>query len=103
MRHTHRLKSVFLKAVLATAALGGFLLAAGTASAKTNDGDEGHRRAAYSDWRFRASDRQSGNYSPQANYWRHNRREAYESPRDYRRSDRRENEWREQRRDRDRD
>jgi hypothetical protein len=88
--HKHLLKSVFGKAVLATAALSGFLLLAGAPSAKANDFDDCNRRTAYSDWRLHESVEHSGYYSPQANYWRHERHEAYERLDTYRRRESRE-------------
>jgi hypothetical protein len=96
----HLVKSVFGKAALATAALGGFLLFAGTPSAKANDWDDDNRRAAYTDWRLHESIEHFGYYSPQANHWRHERHEAYERVERYRRHYRREQDWRERHRDR---
>jgi hypothetical protein len=93
--HKHLLKSVFDKAALATAALGGFLLFAGAPSAKANDWDDCNRRATYADWQLRVSIGHFGYYSPQASYWRHERHEAYERLERYRRREWREREWRE--------
>lgn len=45
-------RSIFSKAALATAALGGFLLFAGAPGAKANDWDDCHRRVVYNDWRY---------------------------------------------------
>jgi hypothetical protein len=77
--HTHLLKSVFGKAALAAAALGGFLFLAGAPSAQAHDWDD-HRRAAirYDDWRLREAIERHGFYSREANYWRHERHEAFE-------------------------
>jgi hypothetical protein len=93
--HKHLLKSVFGKTVLAAAALSGFLFFAGAPSAKANDWDDCNRRAAYSDWRLHESVEHFGYYSPQANYWRHEGHEAYERLDRYRRTERRDHEWRE--------
>jgi hypothetical protein len=101
--HKHLWKSLFGKPALATAALGGFLLFAGTPSAKANDWDDCNRRAAYTDWGLHESIERFGYYSPQANHWRQERHEAYERLKRYRRNERREHEWREHRGDRDRD
>jgi len=93
--HKHLLKSVFGKILLATAALGGFLLFAGAPSAKANDWDDCNRRAAYSNWRLHESIEHFGYYSPQATYWRHERHEAYAQLQRYRRQEWRERAWRE--------
>lgn len=93
--HKHLLKSVFGKAALATAALGGFMLFAGAPGAKANDWDDCNRRAAYTDFRFHESVEHFGYYSPQARFWRHERHEAYEQLQRYRRHEWREREWRE--------
>src|SRR6266851_1855828 len=93
--HEHLLKSVFGKAALATAALSGFLLFAGTPSAKANEWDDCNRRAAYADWRLHVSIEHFGYYSPEAGYWRHERHEAYERVERYRRHPWRAHEWRE--------
>jgi len=69
--HKHLGRSVFGKS-----ALGGFLLFAGTPSAKANDWDDYNRRAAYSNWRLHEAIEHFGYYRPQANHWRHER--AYE-------------------------
>src|SRR5260370_28206396 len=93
--HEHLLKSVSGKAALATAALSGFLLFAGTPSAKANEWDDCNRRAAYADWRLHVSIEHFGYYSPEAGYWRHERHEAYERVERYRRHQWRAHEWRE--------
>ena len=98
----HLLKSIFGKAALATAALGGFLLFAGAPSAKANNWDDCNRRAAYSDWRLHESIERFGYYSPQASHWRHERHEAYERLERARR-EWREHEWREHERREHRD
>ncbi len=100
--HRHLVKSIFGKAALATAALGGFFLFAGAPSAKANDWDDCNRRAAYADWRLHESIEHFGYYSPQANHWRHERQEAYERL-EHKRHEWRERERREHRRDWDRD
>ena len=87
--------TVFGKAALATAALGGFLLLAGAPGAKANDLDDCNRRAAYTEWRFHEAVEHFGPYSRDARYWAHERREAYERAGHCRQ------EWREHHRDRD--
>ena len=92
--HKHLRKLLFGKAALATAALTAFLLLAGAPSAKANDWDSCNRRVAYVEFRLHESIAYFGYYSPQANYWRHERREAFEQLERYRRQWR-EREWRE--------
>ncbi len=92
-------KSSFGKAALATAALSAFLLLLGAPSAKADQGDSGHRRIAYVEFRLHESIVYFGYYSPQANYWRHERQEAFEQLERYRRREWREHERREHRRD----
>src|ERR1700730_3767939 len=73
--HTH-LKSRFAKAALAAAALGGFLFFVGAPGAAARDHDDYRRPAArYDDSRLREAREDHGFYSPQANYWRHERNE----------------------------
>src|SRR5882724_11665693 len=96
--HKHLWKLLFGKAALATAALTAFLLLAGAPSAKANDWDSCNRRVAYVEFRLHESIAYFGYYSPQANYWRHERREAFEQLERYRR-EWRERERREHRRD----
>ena len=55
-------RTVFGKALFATAALGGFLLLAGAPGAKANDWDDCHRRVAYSELRYRAAVERCGPY-----------------------------------------
>ena len=98
--HKHLLNSVFGKAFLATAILGGFLLLAGAPSAKANDWNDCNRRVAYTEWRLHQAIVYFGYYSPQADYWRYQRQEAYEELERYRRYEWsarawREREWRE--------
>ena len=94
-RHEHLWRSLFGKAALATAALSAFLLLAGAPSAKANDWDRCNRRVAYVEFRLHESIAYFGYYSPQANYWRHERHEAFERLERYRRREWREREWRE--------
>jgi len=76
--HTH-LKSVFGKAALAAVALGGYLFFAGAPGAAAHDRDDYRRPAVrYDDHRLREATEDHGFYSPQSNYWRHERREALE-------------------------
>jgi hypothetical protein len=77
--HKHLLKSVFGKAALAAVSLGGFLFFAGAPSAQARDRDDYHRPVIrYDNWRLHEAREHRGYYSPQANYWRHERREAFE-------------------------
>jgi hypothetical protein len=92
------LKSWFGKAALATAALGGFLVLAGAPGAKASDWDDYNRRAGYTEFRLRESIHRYGYYSPQANYWRHERHEALER-RERFRHERYRREWNERDRD----
>jgi hypothetical protein len=91
----HLWNSVFGKARLATAALGGFLLFVGAPSAKANYWDDCNRRAAYADWRYHEAVVHFGFYSPEARYWRHERYEAFARLEGYRRQEWRERGWRE--------
>ena len=91
----HLWKPLFGKAALATAALSAFLLLAGAPSAKANDWDRCNRRVAYVEFRLHESIAYFGYYSPQANYWRHERHEAVEQLERYRRREWRERKWRE--------
>src|SRR5207245_10554577 len=57
--------------------------------------DSCNRRLAYVEFRLHESIVYFGYYSPQANYWRHERHEAFEELERYRRREWREREWRE--------
>jgi hypothetical protein len=57
-------------------------------SAKADDWDSCNRRVAYVEFRLHESIVYFGYYSPQANYWRHERHEAFEQLERYRRRDR---------------
>jgi hypothetical protein len=75
---TH-LKSVLKKTALAAVALVGLLCFGGAASAQAHDRDDyGRPRAGYYDYRVHEAIERHGYYSPPANYWRHERREAFE-------------------------
>ncbi len=77
--HTHLRKSLFGKATLAAAALGGFLFFAGAPSAEAADHrDSCERRIAHAEHELGEAIEDHGYYSRQANHWRHERREAYE-------------------------
>jgi hypothetical protein len=76
--HTHLLKSLFGKAVLAAAALGGFLFFAGAPSAQAHDRDDCRPAIRYDNYRLHEAIEHRGYYSREANYWRHERHEAYE-------------------------
>jgi hypothetical protein len=77
--HRHLLKSVFSKAALAAVALGGFLFFAGAPGAQAHDRDDYRRPVMrYDNWRLHEARENHGYYSPQANYWRYERHEAFE-------------------------
>jgi hypothetical protein len=65
-------KSTFGKAVLATAVLGGTLFSAGTPNAGADERD----RVRYDHYRIHETIVHRGSYSPRADYWRLERREA---------------------------
>jgi hypothetical protein len=71
---TNVLKSMFGKAVLATAVLGGALCFAGASNAQA---DERDRVGRYDNYRIHESVERHGFYSPRADYWRSERREAF--------------------------
>lgn len=77
---TYLVKSLISKPLLASMALCGFLLFAGAPGAKANDRDDYNRRSAvrYDDHRLHEAIEHHGYYSRDANYWRHERREALE-------------------------
>lgn len=89
-------RSVFAKAILASAALGGFLLFAGAPGAQANGWDDCNRRAAYSQYRYNQAAERFGPYSSAARHWAHERQEAFERCARYRQ------EWREHHGDYDR-
>jgi hypothetical protein len=75
----HLQQSLFGKAALATAALGGFLLFAGAPQAQAADHREScERRIAHAEHELGEAIEDHGYYSRQANHWRQKRREAYE-------------------------
>jgi hypothetical protein len=74
----HVFRSVFSKALLASAALGGFLLFAGVPGAKANGWDDCNRRVSYTQYRYNAAAERYGPYSSAARHWAHERNEAYE-------------------------
>jgi hypothetical protein len=69
-------KSLFSKAALATAALGGIFLFAGVPGAKA---DNCQRRIAHAEHELGEAIEDHGYYSRQADHWRHERHEAYEA------------------------
>lgn len=77
---TRLVKSLLGKTLIASLALCGFLLFAGAPGAKANDWDDHNRRATvrYDDHRLHEAIEHHGYYSREANYWRHERREALE-------------------------
>lgn len=93
--HKKIMHSLFGRLLLATTVLSGFLLFAGTPSAKANYWDDCNRRLAYTDWRLHQAIAYYGYYSQQADYWRHERYEARVRLERYRRHEWREREWRE--------
>ena len=76
--HTHLRKSLFGKAALATATLGGLLFFTGAPGAQAADRDDCQRRIAKIDRKLNDAIEDHGYYSKQAEHWRHERREAYE-------------------------
>jgi len=77
--HTYLRKFLFGKAMLATAALGGFLFFSGAPQAQAADHrDSCGRRVAHAEHELGEAIEDHGYYSRQANHWRHERREAYE-------------------------
>lgn len=89
------LRTLFSRTILATAALGGFLLFAAAPGAKAEDRDDCNRRVNYTDWRYHEAVEHFGRHSPEARYWSHERHEAREYAEHCR------HEWREHHRDRD--
>jgi hypothetical protein len=77
--HTRLMNSIFGKAALAAAALGGFLFFTGAPAAQA--GVYGYREPRpvirYDNYRLHRAIVRDGFYSPQANYWRHERRIVY--------------------------
>lgn len=78
MQLHHLGKSLFGKAALATAALGGLLLFAGAPGASAADRDDCQRRIARTERRLNDAVEDHGFYSRQDEHWRHERREAVE-------------------------
>jgi hypothetical protein len=74
----HVFRSVFGKAILASAALGGFLLFAGAPGARANGWDDCNRRVSYTQYRYNEAAARYGPYSSAARHWAHERHEAYE-------------------------
>ena len=72
-------KSLFGKAALATAALGGFFFLAGAPAAQAANHDDCRRRIAHAVHELGEAIEDHGYDSRQANHWRHERHEAYES------------------------
>jgi hypothetical protein len=72
------LKSVFGKVALAATALGGFLFFGGASSAQARPAYVYARPVVrYDNYRVHEAEVRHGFYSPAANYWRYERREAY--------------------------
>jgi hypothetical protein len=77
---TSVLKSMFGKTVLAAVVVGGALCFAGACNAQADerDRDRGRDRSVrYDDQRVHEDVTRRGFYSPRADYWRHERREAF--------------------------
>lgn len=74
--HSHSLKSLVGKIVLSAVALSGFLVFAGTPVAQARDWNA-RPVVRYDNFRERAAIEHHGYYSGQAEYWRHERREAF--------------------------
>ena len=72
---TNVLKSMFGKAVLASAVLAGALCFAGAPKAQA---DERDRVVRYDNYRGHQAVERHGFYSPRADYWRSERREAFD-------------------------
>ena len=75
--HTHLMKSIFGKTILAAVALGGFLFFGSASNAQAR---EFPNRPAirYDDVRLHRAVVERGFYNPRADYWRHERHEAFE-------------------------
>jgi hypothetical protein len=78
--HTHLIKSILGKTILAAGVFGGLLLFGGASSAQANEWhDRDDRRIVrYDDRREHEVFEHRGYYSPRAEYLRHERREALE-------------------------
>jgi hypothetical protein len=76
MQLHHLGKSLFGKAALATAALGGLLFLAGPPAANAADRDDCQRRIAKTERKLSDAIEDHGFHSRQAEHWRHERREA---------------------------
>ena len=77
---TNVFKSMFGKAAIATAVLGGALFFAGAPNAQADERDRGRDRdriVRNDDYRVREDVSRRGFYSPRADYSRHERREAF--------------------------
>ena len=70
---TNILKSMFAKAAIATAVLGGALCFAGAPNAQANE----RAVVRYDNFRVHRAVVRHGFYSPRADYWRVERREAF--------------------------
>jgi len=88
--HRRIVKSLFGKAALATAVLGGFLVLAGASAAKAEGQGEYNRHLDAANWQLHEAIEHFGYNSPQARSWRHEQHEAYEQAERYRRNEARE-------------
>jgi hypothetical protein len=70
------LKSVAAKAILTATAVAGFFAFAGAPSAEARDWNDGRAVVRYDDYRLHRAEERRGFYSPAANHWRYERREA---------------------------
>ncbi len=73
----HIFRFIFRKGLLASAALGGFLLSAGAPGARANGWDDCNRRVSYTEYRYNQAAERYGPYSSAARHWAHERHEAY--------------------------
>jgi hypothetical protein len=71
------LKSIFGKAALAAAVLGGFMLFGGASNTQASSYLYSRPVVRYDNYRVHAAIVRHGYYSPAANYWRYERHEAF--------------------------
>jgi hypothetical protein len=71
------LKSIFGKAALAAAVLGGFMLFGGASNTQASSYLYSRPVVRYDNYRVHAAIVRHGYYSPAANYWRYERHESF--------------------------
>jgi hypothetical protein len=81
-------RSLFGRAVAASAVLGGFLFFATAPAAKADPRFDCDRRVAYTQYRYNVAVERYGAYSSSARHWAHERREALERCERFRHRDR---------------